>query len=137
MAEWQSLQTVTDKLNELLRAELEMRGLHSEAKPNEVPVTSPTQVGLIIQYSTRRNQKRLEELVKDELKDWAKELAVKLARPFPLESFMLELPKAVHEVAMSNNGKTIIRGVTDYSISNPVADDALLTRFDLLVRWVE
>ena len=78
-------------------------------------------------------------LCKKESESWAKELAIKLARPFPATSYRMELPGNVHESAIIERDGLILRGVTDYCIEskNESFSNHILYRFSLLVSWKE
>lgn len=88
------------------------------------------QACLATPYNTKwRSQESLIDMVLP----WAKELAIKLARPFPIKFYKMELPQNVHEVAEGSYRGVLVRMVTDYSIQT----DQLVTRFDCVVEWME
>ena len=88
------------------------------------------QACLATPYNTKwRSQENLLDMVLP----WAKELAIKLARPFPIKFYKMELPLNVHEVAEGSYKGVLIRMVSDYSLQT----DQLVTRFDCIVEWME
>lgn len=68
-----------------------------------------------------------------EVERMAKELAIKLARPFDIVSFSMEVPSGVDEGYQCCVDGLYLRGVADYHIEM----DETVMRLDCVVKWNE
>ena len=92
-----------------------------------------TRLTVSIPYHTSNRQLLLDNYSQKVLAPIAKEFGCKLARPFPIKTFPMELSGKVFEIHQDTFNGLCLRGITDYYIQ----DDILITRFDMLVRWDE
>jgi len=135
------LPKIVSTLADLVAGELEMRGIQflsqDEVPPSKLigkfifnPESKFTQLSVTICFSTKERNWEFEEFKEKKLKGIAKEFGAKLARPFPVTTYKMELPHNVYESHL-HVGPVIVRGVTDYHIET----DSLITRFDILATW--
>lgn len=129
------LNVVLSELNRLIAEEMEMRGIKCFDSPNDAPNDS-IKISLLRPFNTKDRVEGL-DLFSPKLQQWAKEIAVKLARPFDVTTFEMEIPRNVHEACIDRQNGIILRGVTDYCIESKYEEftDRMLYRFDILAKW--
>lgn len=81
------------------------------------------QVTLVVPHEKTRDDLYIRRIARD--------LGIKLARPYPIQMFKLKLPQGVEESVLGQHENCIIRLVTDYYIPT----DQNISRFDILARW--
>jgi hypothetical protein len=129
-----TLDEILAELNRMVYQEIEFRHLSVRAGDVDyVPRKELCQIHISVPWSTQERAFSLAKYRTEILHPIAVEFGVKLARPFDLETFPLELPQSCSATAGACYRGLFMRGVADYSI----ATDEFLVRYDILVRWIE
>lgn len=88
---------------------------------------------LLAEFRSADLTKHLNDFSVQRLENWAREIAVKVARPYPMLTHPQELPMGTHCSVMGLSGGVQLRLVADYSI----AYDILLWRIDCVASYDE
>jgi hypothetical protein len=122
---------VANVLAQAVADELTQRGMLFD-RCSDRPEGEVYQVTFDTIWSTKERSQDLSIQQHDNIRRWAVELGIKLARPFKLLTFPLECPRTLHEAAIGSTAGLCLRLVTDYHIGS----DSLITRLDVGVQWI-
>jgi hypothetical protein len=138
-----TIQELADALATEIHGELALRDITAESSGervkahrhsvNGVLLIEPGELFQISAFAEFSSLARRLRRASDLVAPWARELAIKLARPYPLTTYPLELPAGVEEAALGQCCGVQVRVVTQYVMQT----DQMLYRFDLLCKWDE
>lgn len=136
-----SFNEILDQLACYIASEMKIRGIETTTSDSSIVSLEERksqgiyEAHLLDTYNTK--ERCDSELMTKRIERWGKELAIKIARPFPITTFHMEIPQNVHESGESIQSGLILRGVTDYCLHSPYEqfEDRILYRFTICLKW--